>query len=254
MRKSDQKVFNEQLLVAKALLKLGINTAWDLAHYMADNGIGKIMMYKLHHEKDSPKKEVQKYKFPELLENFQKEYQEISIDYEEIKKQRSSGRNPFQHHLKTIELGIRRQHAEEYVSIFESLLDKIGILDQDPNFLPRFVANRNNLDDKRYIEDFISYIEEGDFDDLISRCNHDKFISVLKPLFMRIDNRSMHLSLFYDKDIRIMIIAHENKIKFGPFQKDGKITEFVNHSYDEKTEIFLNRFKKRVEKVYGFSI
>ena len=146
MRNSDQKVFNEQLSMAKALLKLRINTAWDLAHYIADNAIAKVIMYKLHHEKGYLTKDLEKYNFPRLLENFQKEYQEISINYEEIKNQHSNGRNPFQHHLITTELGIRRQHAEEYVSIFESVLGKIGVLDPNPNFTLRFVGSRNNFD------------------------------------------------------------------------------------------------------------
>lgn len=99
MNPATKEMFNDILSTAKILVRTPYDVNWDIAHYLADNFIGKIMMLKLVEEKGFNKEDVQKYKFPILVDKFQGYFLLIKLDYEEIKKQHSKVRNFYQHRL-----------------------------------------------------------------------------------------------------------------------------------------------------------
>jgi len=133
MDKATIELFNTQLMIAKNLVELPNGTCWDLAHYISDNGISKILMIKLNDNGESTSA-VENYKFPELISKFQTNFPSIVMNYNEIQNQHTNGRNPFQHRLITTMLGIRQEQAKSYISLFEELMIKLNLIQDIPNF------------------------------------------------------------------------------------------------------------------------
>ncbi len=127
-------MFNEQLQTAQILLTSDKQVCRDLAHYIADNAIAKIMMLTLLEGGKFQQKVVENLEFPVLLKTFEKEMPSISMEYKEIEGQHKGARNPFQHRIETTFLGIRPQHATMYVHMFQQLMEQLGIFKQSENF------------------------------------------------------------------------------------------------------------------------
>src|SRR5271157_1489099 len=133
MNKGIIKMFNDLFSTALILGESPQNICWDIAHYIADNAIAKIMMLKLV-ENGEAQKIIEKLRFPDLITSFQSKFPSINLDYPEILNQHANGRNPFQHHLETTILGIRQEQASEYLSICQDLMKNLGIYKPDPKF------------------------------------------------------------------------------------------------------------------------
>ncbi len=127
-------MFNEQLHTALILLTSDKQVCKDLADYIADNAIAKIMMLVLMEGGKYKQVEVENLKFPVLVTKFEQEQTNIKLDYKEIQNQHSGGRNPFQHRIETTYLGIRPQHAQLYVHLFQQLMEQLGIYKPSENY------------------------------------------------------------------------------------------------------------------------
>ena len=147
MNAATTEMFNDLLATAKILVDASSSFTWDLAHYIADVAIAKIMMLKLHEEKGYPKNKVEHYNFPELIKQFRQDFQSIDLDYEEIKNQHTLGRNTFQHKLITNYLGIRQPQARLYIQILQDMLEQFGILNPKPNFS---IGSKISLQEHQY--------------------------------------------------------------------------------------------------------
>ena len=157
MNDATKEMFNDQLSTAKILINSINNVNWDLAHYIADNALGKLMMLKLHEERIYNKNQVEGFSFPTLVNTFKTKFPSISIDYDEIKKQHIHGRNPFQHKLITNYLGIRKEQAKLYISLLKELMDIIEILNPKTDFSLGLEGSnyKISLDVKESLEFFI---------------------------------------------------------------------------------------------------
>ncbi|HMF30589.1 MAG TPA: hypothetical protein VKK79_04205 [Candidatus Lokiarchaeia archaeon] len=131
-------LFNEQYQTASILLTSDKQTCRDLAHYMADNAISKIMALILVESGQYAQKNVERLEFPAIVDSFKNLHPELGINFDEIIKQHREGRNPFQHRLVTTYLGIRPQHATFYVEQFRILLEQLNLIEIDENFSLNF--------------------------------------------------------------------------------------------------------------------
>ncbi len=211
------EMFNGQLSTAKEFLKSSEQILWDLAHYISDNAIAKIMMLKLHEEKEYSEKKVENFNFPELVNEFKSSFTNIKINYEFIEKQHSKGRNPFQHHLTTTYLGIRKPHAKLYLNQFEQLMVEINIY--NPN--PEFTLGLN-------IDEIIKEIKVTELDTNLP-------IDIIMLQIVEITNNEF---VRHDLDIKIVIIPCD--INKDLFPMDDEIKNLIRNC---KRPISLNNFQ-----------
>lgn len=256
MNKATEEMFNDLLSTAKILVEAPNNVNWDLAHYIADNIIGKIIMLKLNEDKGYSESQAENFPFPKLIEVFKRESPSIDLDYEEIKAQHSKGRNTFQHKLITNYLGIRQTQARLYVQILHQLMDKIGILNPKPNYsiIPKSDIPKYPLDPKSEIEFFIDRISQKDYEALLNRFYDGDFKEIFDKLFTKIKMDTGHLELMSNSFA--FVLGVDKVFNTTPLfkQKEKYRVGWDNMVIAERVQVFLRDFKKRVKLIYGFDL
>lgn len=255
-------IFNKHLLTAKEFLKSSNEVLTNLAHYIADNGIAKIMMLKLHEEKNYPikssktKKGVEDFKFPPLVGVFMKEFPSIKLDYGFIIKQHQKARNPFQHHLSTTYLVISKDHAEEYVSEFQKLLEELGIIRKDIEFSLDIAENRQIIteDPREAITFFIEKLKQSEFESILTQFNTTKFRRIILRLFTKNKIRLDHVKLWNSSYIIVIGVEEILVIQSMPHIKKEFGNSWGSKTTNEKLQLWLEDFKKRVKEVYSIGV
>lgn len=254
MNKATEEMFNDLLSSAKILVEAPNNVNWDLAHYIADNVIGKIIMLKLHEDKGYSKSQVESNKFPKLIEAFRKEFPSVKLDYDEIKAQHSKGRNPFQHKLITNYLGIRQSQARLYVQILHQFLEQIGILNPKPNYniITKSEIPKYPLDPKKEIEFFADKISARDYEAVLNRFYDKDFKRIFEKLFTKIKMGTGHLELLSNSFVFVIGVDKIFAIKPLFKKKEKYKANWDNMTTAERVQVFLRDFKERVNLIYGF--
>jgi len=256
MNKATEEMFNDLLSTAKILVEAPNNVNWDLAHYIADNIIGKINMLKLNEDKGYSESQAENFPFPKLIEVFEREFPSIDLDYEEIKAQHSKGRNTFQHKLITNYLGIRQTQARLYVQILHQLMDKIGILNPKPNYsiIPKSDIPKYPLDTKSEIEFFIDRISQKDYEALLNRFYDGDFKEIFDKLFTKITMGTGHLELMSNSFA--FVLGVDKVFNITPLfkQKEKYRVGWDNMVTAERVQVFLRDFRERVKLIHGFDL
>ena len=254
MNKATEEMFNDLLSSAKILVEAPNNVNWDLAHYIADNVIGKITMLKLYEDKGYSKNQVEDYNFPKLIEEFQINFSSIDLDYEEIKEQHRKGRNPFQHKLITNYLGIRQSQARLYVQILHELLDQINILNPKPDYgiIPKREIPKYPLNTKNEIEFFIDRTSTKDYEAVLNRFYDKDFKKIFEKLFTKIKMGTGHLELISNSFAFVIGVDKVFAIKPLFKKKEEYSISWDNMGTAEKIQVFLRDFEERVKLIYGF--
>ncbi len=255
MDKPTEVMFNDLLSTAKILVDTPNNINWDLAHYIADYAIGKIMMLKLADDKEYSNNKVENYGFPELVEEFQTQFSSIKLNYEEIKEQHKQGRNSFQHKLITTYLGIRQPHAKFYVETLHLLMDQIKILNPTPNYsiTPKENIPKYPLNPKNEIEFFIERLTAKDYKSVMDRFYDDEFEKIFTKLFTKIKKETGHLRLLSNSfNFAIGVGKVFDITPLFEMEEKYKVS-WDNISTLERVQIFLVDFKDRVKLIYGFN-
>ncbi len=256
MNKATEEMFNDMLSTAKILVEAPNNVNWDLAHYIADNIIGKIIMLKLNEDKGYSKSNVESISFPMLVEEFEKEFPSIGLDYDEIKAQHSKGRNPFQHKLITNYLGIRQPQARLYVQLLHQLMEKIGIYIPKPdyNIIPKKEIPNYPLDSKCELEFFIERLNLKDYEAILNRFYDSEFKKIFKNLFTEIKMGTGHLELISNSFAFVLGVDKVIVIKPLFKQKEKYKVSWDNMVITEMVQVFIIDFKERVKLIYGFDL
>ncbi len=254
MNKATEEMFNDMLSTAKILVEAPNNVNWDLSHYIADNIIGKIIMLKLNEEKGYSKNTIENLSFPNLIEEFKKEFSSINLDYNEIKAQHSKGRNPFQHKLITNYLGIRQSQARLYVQLLHQLMEKIGIYNPKPDYsiITRREIPKYPLDPKSELEFFIERLNSKDYEAILNRFYDSDFRNIFKKLFTEIKMDTGYLELISNSFAFVLGVDKIIAIKPLFKQKEKYKISWDNMAIAEKVQVFLVDFKERVKLIYGF--
>ncbi len=130
-----KRIFNEQYSIAEQFLQSNNQSIVELAHYIIDNALEKLMKMigkELVPKFDSKKNPLtgKKWDFPELVEqvlvqNFPDLAPKIH-DYLICHRDR----NFFQHDDENLKYAIREQSVNHYLSLYEEVLNKVGIWQQ----------------------------------------------------------------------------------------------------------------------------
>lgn len=256
MNDATKEMFNDQLSTAKILVDSINNINWDLAHYIADNALSKLMMLKLYEERGYDKNRIENFNFPTLVETFKTEFPSISIDFDEIKAQHSQGRNPFQHKLITNYLGIRKAQAKLYISLLEELMNILGILNPKSDFSLGLEGSeyRITFDIKESLEFFIENMQNKNYKLILDRLYDEEFERCFDKLFT--DIRMQLGELILESNSFVIAIGVQKIFKIIPlFDKEDEFsTSWKEMSIEKQLEYWLNDFKDRVKLLYGFEL
>jgi len=226
MDKATIEMFNNQLATAKILLNTSKGVCVDLSHYIADNGICKIMMVQLIKQKGYTQVELEnprQYNFNDIVDTFKTEFPLVKVHYEDIKTQHSQ-RNSFQHKLITLKLGIRQEDAKYYIDLFQELMEKLLIFDKNSNFTFESSNHSQNLIvDKKAM---IKLLKDGliEIADKLKVKNNEVILSRTNGG----DVSARRFEMIMEKFVEPIFIFASNNIKLNGFK--FLYAEFEDHS------------------------
>ncbi len=241
-------LFNNQFTVAKNFLESDNQILWDLSHYIADNAIGKICMLELVEKKGKSISHVERLNYPTLINEYKREFPNIQLDFQDIIAQHTNGRNPFQHHISTTYLGIRKEQAEQFLSHFEDIMIIIDIFHPRSNFFVSF-----NQEIRQDLEWFIEKLENAEYKEILDKFYSEEFLKTMNQLFVTIENEPGSLILIDNSLILVLIWDKISEIQYLNMKEISK-EEWRTFSIEKKLEEYLKVFKQRAKLIFGISL
>ncbi len=115
---------------------------WELGHYLVDNLLSKICIYDAIYEKNSinliyKNLNTKRTKdFPDLYKDILQPFYPNVPDYNAFVDSHHGRRNIFQHSEDSLDLSIRKQFVEPYLSLVEGIMRIIGMIDGTTDLEP----------------------------------------------------------------------------------------------------------------------